>query len=236
MRVLAVAQRLDQFAAKGAEIRRVVLELKREPVRDRGVIGGGAGIGLCRETAAQRERCRALVGGKLVEHRLIILRFDDDGDVVVVLRRRADHRGAADVDVLDALLETGVLVDGRLERVEIDHEQIDRRDAVRFHRLGMFLVVADREQPAMHLGMQGLYATIHHLRKTGQLGDVPDLQPRRRDRLGGAAGGDQFDAVPGQRLRKLDQPGLVGNGQQSAGHLARMVGHVWKSWLLRPAR
>ena len=110
----------------------------REPVRDRGVIGGGAGIGLCREAPAQRQRGRAVVGGELVEHRLIVRRFDDDGDVVMVLRRGADHRGAADVDILDAVLETSAFVDGRLERIEVDDEQIDRRDAVRLHRLGMF--------------------------------------------------------------------------------------------------
>ena len=46
MRVLAIAQRLDQPAAERAEIRRVVLEFSREPVRDRSVIGGGARIGL----------------------------------------------------------------------------------------------------------------------------------------------------------------------------------------------
>ena len=72
----------------------------------------------------------------------------------------------------------------------------------------------------MHLGMQRLDPAIHHLGKAGELGDVLDLQPGRGDRLGGAAGRDQFDAVAGQRLRELDQPGLVGNGQQSAGHAA----------------
>src|SRR5205823_14547262 len=52
MRILAVAQRLDQPAAEGTEIRRPQLALVRNPVRDRGVIGGGAGIGLGGETAA----------------------------------------------------------------------------------------------------------------------------------------------------------------------------------------
>ena len=89
----------------------------------------------------------------------------------------------------------------------------------------MFLVVADREQAAMHLGMQRLDPAVHHFGKAGQLGDVLDLQPGRRDRLRGAAGGDELDAMAGQRLGKFDQAGLVGNGQQSAGYAARMVGH-----------
>ena len=119
----------------------------------------------------------------------------------------------------------GALVDGCLERVEVDHEQVDRRDAVRLHRVGMFLVVADREQAAMHLGMQRLDPAVHHLGKTGELRDVLDRQPGRRDRLRGAAGGDELDAMAGQRLGKFDQAGLVGNGQQGAGYTARMVGH-----------
>ena len=143
----------------------------------------------------------------------------------MVLRRGADHRGAADVDILDAVLEAGAFIDGRLERIEIDHQQIDRRDAVRLHRLRMFGVVADREQAAMHLRMQRLDPAVHHFRKAGQLGDVPDLQPRGGDRFGGAAGGDQIDAVAGKRAGEFDQSGFVGNGQQSAGYAARMVGH-----------
>ena len=100
---------MDQASAEGAAIRRVALELSREPVRDRGIVGGGAGIGLCGEAAAQRKRGRALVGGELVEHGLIVLRLDDDGDVVVVFRGGADHGGTADVDILDAVLVTAPL-------------------------------------------------------------------------------------------------------------------------------
>ena len=120
VRILAVAQRLDQPPAKGAIIRRVGLEFVCKPVRDRGVIGGGAGIGLGGETAAQAKRRRTLVGGKLIEHRLVILWLDHDGDVVMILGRSPDHGGAADVDVLNAVFEARTFIDGRLERIEID--------------------------------------------------------------------------------------------------------------------
>ena len=90
----------------------------------------------------------------------------------MVLRRGADHRGPADVDVLDAVLEAGAFVDGGLERIEIDHQQIDRRDAVRLHGLRMFGVVADRQQSAMHFRMQRLDPAVHHFRKAGQVRNV----------------------------------------------------------------
>ena len=213
VRVLAIAQRLDQPSADGAEIRRVGLELAGEPVRDRGVIGGGAGIGLGREPAAQRQRGGARIGGEFVEHGLIIRRFDDDRDVVMVLGRGADHRRAPDVDILDAFLETGALIDGRLERIEIDHQQVDRRDAVILHGFRMLGIVADRQQSAMHLRMQRLDPAIHHFRKSGEFRHVPDLQSGGRNRLGGAAGGDEIDAVAGERAGEFDQSGFVGNGQ-----------------------
>jgi hypothetical protein len=43
LRVLAVAQRLGKRAGDGAGLRRCLAELRREPRRDRRVIGGGAG-------------------------------------------------------------------------------------------------------------------------------------------------------------------------------------------------
>jgi hypothetical protein len=73
VRVLAVAQRLDQAAAECAEIRRIDLQLAREPVGDGGIIGAGARIGFGGELAAEQQRGRAVVGRKLIQHGLIVL-------------------------------------------------------------------------------------------------------------------------------------------------------------------
>jgi len=162
---------------------------------------------------------------EFIEHGLIVGGLDHHGDVVMIFRRGADHRRAADVDILDAVLFAGALVHGRLERIEVDHEQIDWRDVVILHRLCVFGVVADRQQAAMHLGVQRLDPPVHHLRKPGELGDVFHLEPGLGDRLGGAAGGDQIDAVAGEGAGEVDQAGLVGNGKQCAGHAARSKGH-----------
>ena len=152
----------------------------REPVGDRGVVGGGARIGLGGEALAQIERGRAVVRLQFVEQRGVIGRLDDHRDIVMVLGGGADHRRSADIDILDAVVVGRALRDRRLERIEIDHQQIDGADAVRLHRAGMLLVVADREQAAMHLRMQRLDAAVHHFGKAGQLGHVDDLHARRR--------------------------------------------------------
>ena len=131
VRVLAVAQRLGEPAAEGAERRRRIVELLGEPVGDRRVIARGAGIGLGGELLAQRQRRRAAVRGKLGEQRGVVLGLDHHRDIGVVLGGGADHRRPADVDVLDAVVVAGALRDRRLERIEVDHQEIDRPDAVR---------------------------------------------------------------------------------------------------------
>ena len=145
MRVLAVAQRLDQPAAEGAIIRRGVVKLLREPIADRGIISRGAGKGLGGEFLAQRKRRHAIMRGEFVEQRRVIARLDQYRDVVMVLRRGADHGRAADVDILDAVGEIAAARHGRFERIEIDHQDIDGADAMRAHRFGVLGIAADRQ-------------------------------------------------------------------------------------------
>ena len=78
----------------------------------------------------------------------------------------------------------------------------------------------------MHLRVQRLDPAVHHLGKTGQFGDVDHLEPGIFQRLGGAPGGDQFDAVAGEGLGEIGKAGFVGYRHQSAGDTARVAGHV----------
>ena len=141
----------------------------------------------------------------------------------MVLGGGADHGRTADVDVLDTIVVACAFRQSRFERIEIDHQQVDRRDAVALHRLLVFGIVSDSEQTAMHLRMQRLDPSVHHFRKTRQFRNVGDFQSRGCNRLGGASGGDEIDAVAGERTRKFDQSGFIGDGQQSTGHA--VVGH-----------
>jgi len=126
---------LAQLAREGAAARRGFFAVLRqhvsEPVGDGGIVGRGARVSRLRQLAAQRERRRAVVGVELDEHGRIILGIDHHRHPVVVLGRRTGHRRAADVDVLDGLLEAGAFGDGGFERIEIADQQIDTLDAVR---------------------------------------------------------------------------------------------------------
>ena len=63
------------------------------------------------------------------EHVGVARRVDDDGDRRVVLRGGAHHRRAADVDLLDALVRRRAGGHRLPERVEVDHDQVERLDA-----------------------------------------------------------------------------------------------------------
>jgi len=106
--------------------------------------------------------------------------------------------------------------DRLLERVQIDDQQVDRRDAVLGHH--RFVNAAAAEQTAVHLRMQRLDAAIHDLGEAGQLAHLAHRQARLAQRARAAAGGDQLHAQRIQRARQIGQPVLVGYAQQGAPH------------------
>src|SRR4029077_11389930 len=56
-------------------------------------------------------------------------------------------------------------------------------------------------------------------------GNVDDREPGLAQRLARAAGGDEFDAVARKSAGELDDPALVGNGDESARGAAQIFGH-----------
>jgi hypothetical protein len=141
----------------------------------------------------------------------VVGRVDHHADVGVVLRRGAHHRRAADVDQLDARVAA--------ERVEVDHDQVDRLDAVVGH-VGLVLrLVGSASRPPCTFGCR---VTTRWSRMAGRPvrsarsvtstparrppSAVPPLLTMRQP------GGVQ----PG---RQLDDAGLVVDGEQRGGHV-----------------
>ncbi len=225
MRVLAVAHGLGEPAADGEIVAGRAAEITGEPGGDRRVVGGSAGVGLEGERPTRLEGHAALV--ELGEHAVVVGGFDDDGDVGVVLGGGADHGGAADVDVLDGLVDVRPAGDGRFERVEVDDEDVDALDAVLGHGGGVMRLVTHGEQAAVDLRVQRLHPAVHDLGEAGDVGDLGHRHAGLRQHRLGAAGGQEFDAAVGQRPREVDQSGLVGYGEQRALGLnaVRVSGH-----------
>ncbi|ABA48884.1 hypothetical protein BURPS1710b_3404 [Burkholderia pseudomallei 1710b] len=222
VRILAVAQVLHLVEREVQRCRvcaaRAVLQIvaeARQVVRDRAVVLRGVREHLGREAEIRLVAERVAVRFHLVEHDRVIGRVDDDRHVAVVLRRRAQHRRAADVDVLDRVGERAVVLRNRLdERIQVHDEQVDRRNPVRFERLHVLGQVAAGEDAAVHLRVQRLHAPIEHFREAGVVGHFGDGQARVGEQFRGAARRQQLDAERGQRFREVDDAGLVGNGNE----------------------
>jgi hypothetical protein len=86
----------------------------------------------------------------------VILGVHDHGHMGVVLGRRPDHGGAADVDVLDRRGVIGAARDGFLERVEVHDQKVDGADAVGLHRRDVLGLVAQRQKPPCTFGCRVL--------------------------------------------------------------------------------
>jgi hypothetical protein len=139
--------------------------------------------------------------------------------VLEVLRRRAKHRRAADVDHLDGLLLADVLAAGDLsERVEVHADEVERLDPVLLERLDIRLDVAPREDRAMNLRMQGLHPSTEHLGDVGEGVHRRDGEPELGDVGGCASTGHELDAELDEAGREPVEARLVEDGDERPPH------------------
>ena len=228
MRVLAVAQPLlldhVQVVVVGELafalcFEGVVLlgELLEHPIGDGAVIGARGLEHVQGQAGAGRALRGATVLAHLGENVVIAFRIGDHGHTLEVLRGAAQHRRAADVDVLDAGAEIGAGFHRLLEGVQVHDDHVDHLDAVLGgfgHVLG---VVALRQKPAVHHRVQGLHAAVHHLGEMRHLVDGGHRNARLGDDLRGTARRDDFRAeLVMQRTREVDDACLVGHRHEDA--------------------
>ena len=192
MRIFAVAQILHldrlQVETLGKRRGRAVDAARGKPIGNRAVVRSGVRKRLLREREARCRGERPAVLRELREHHVVVRRLDDHADMLPVLRRGAQQRRTADVDVLDRVVErAAVLRDGLAKRVEIDDDEVDGGNRVRCQRRRMLGDVPPRENSGVHLRMERLDAAIEHLGKAGVVADLGDRKPGVRERLRRAA-------------------------------------------------
>ncbi len=218
VRVLAVGQ-VGDLLVGAHEQRREVLGLLGEPARDRGVVARRVGERLRRQRLARGHRQLGVGAAQLVEHGVVGLGARHDRREREVLRRRADHRRPADVDVLDDLRGRQAAGDRALERVEVHADEVDVLDVVLAGGVDVGLVVADGEQPGVQARVQRLHAPVHHLRKAGEVLDRAHLEAGVGERRGRPARRHELDAQAGESAGEVDDAALVRDGQQRAADL-----------------
>ncbi len=182
--------------------------------RDPRVVGRGMGECLRRQAPTRFE-----VKGRFVqraEDLRVALRPDDDHDRLVVFRRRADHRGAADIDLLDRFFECGVGLMHRVdERVQVAAHEVDLAQTVLGERGEMLGLVAPGQDACVDPRVKRLDPAVHHLGETGQLAHGTGIERRVLNHLERAPGREQLVAEPLESARECGETRLVANGQKS---------------------
>ncbi len=132
-----------------------------------------------------------------------------------ILRRRPDHRRAADIDILHRLgqLHPGP-GNGPGKGIEVDHQQGDRNDPLLLQLLTMFRQLQPGQQAAVDQRMQRLHPPPQNLWKTGHRGRFGHGDAPLDQSSGGPPGRDNLPAEPLQLPSQLDDPLLVGDAEQ----------------------
>ena len=101
VRILAIAQIL-QFAEADTEGVGIRFKILAEPRRDGRVIGGGVGDDFSREMLADAE-FGVVIEGRIKQRfeGLVVALLGNHSHIAEVLRRRAEQRNAADINLLD---------------------------------------------------------------------------------------------------------------------------------------
>ena len=158
---------------------------------------------------------QAAVAAQRFDQRRVLIGRRKHRHIRPVFCGRAQHRRAADVDVLDGVFERAVgLGNGGFEWIEIEHQQIDGGNAVLCHH-GV-IGAATAQQAAVNFRVQGFHPAVHDLWEPGMGRHLGDRQAGLLQRLEGAAGGKQRHIECAERLGERNNAGLVGNGKQCA--------------------
>ena len=137
-------------------------------------------------------------------------------DHILACGRRADHAGAADVDFLHGLFQRELALHRAGKVVEIDTDEIERKNALFGNGLQMFGIVLVAEDARVDLGMQRLDAAAENFGEARDGADGRYRQPRLLKSLLRAAGGDELHLVLHEKGGKVHKTRLVSHAQDGA--------------------
>ena len=205
MRIFAVAHGLHLFhrdVQGGGKVIGVAFVVAFATAGDLAPLSCHPGVdgGVVTRGVAEYLVCKAAAGGavdlaafQLIGDIAVVGRVDQYRDRSVVFGRRAQQRRAADIYILDALFKRAVgSGHGLLERVQIDHDDVDGVDAVIGHDL--VIGAAPTEEATVDAWVQGLEAPSHHFRKAGVVRYLGHRDVVFGQHAGGAAGRQQVEA------------------------------------------
>ena len=150
-----------------------------------------------------------------VGNAVIVGRVADDDHAAVVLRRGAEHRRTADVDVFDRILQSDAFLrDGRLEGIEVDGNEVNGVDVELLEGRHMFGILTKREKTGVDVRVKRLYTTVEAFGIARDVGDVHNGKTAFAQDASGTAGGDDLVTEIGEATGKFDAARLVSETEQ----------------------
>jgi len=140
-----------------------------------------------------------LVFEQLDELAVVFLRRHDQ-HIVEVLGTSADERDATDVDLLDDFAGVVGVGHSLLEGIEVDDDEVERRDVVFLHLLLVRLKLGATQDAAKHFGMEGLHAAAQDGRIARERLDGLHRRVERLDKVIGASCGVYLYAILFQQV------------------------------------
>src|SRR5690606_28370372 len=131
-----------------------------------------------------------------------------------VLRRRSKQRNAADVDILDGILQGHARLSNRfLKGIQIADDDVDGRITILAQIFKVFLTVT-RENARVDSGVKCFDTPAKKLVDAGKLFHAGDGQPRLSQCTFCTAAGDQIVTVFHEGDGEIYQSGFVINAQE----------------------
>ena len=176
-----------------------------------GVVLGGMCVSLCGQFEAGLVGSLA-VSANFFQDLVVVRRIADDSNVFPVLGCAANHRRAADIDILNRVFKRNAFLgDSLTERIQVYTDQFDSLDSVLLKGLHMGRDVPAGKDTAVDLRMEGLYPAVAYLRETGDLADSDSLYSLGLQQFLSSAGGYDFPSKVYQTLHKRHEAALVAN-------------------------
>jgi hypothetical protein len=148
-----------------------------------------------------------------LEHGRILRGIVRDDHVGVVLRRRAQQRDAADVDLLDERA-VGQGCRARFERIQRDRHEVDRLEAALLQRREIVRDLAPGENGGVHVRMQRLHTPAEQLGRARPVLDGRGRDAFVREPSRGAARRQDLRAARGERASERGGATRLGEREQ----------------------
>ena len=194
----------------------VQIELIGKPAGDGQIVGCGMCESACCQFAALFQRETFTLGG--FNNRSVGIGRGHDCNRRMVLRCCTHHGRATDINLLDAFVEATTTGNRLSERVEVANNQVKCLHTEFIDLLAVVSLALISKNARVDHRVQGLHATFEDLRETGDIVNGGNRDASFCDLRGGRAGGNNFNASASKCGGKLNQTGLVIDGNKSAGN------------------